>query len=187
MVTFYGKVDIKKHGKIASQMPSWTMQVQLENMAEGIAKKERALANGTIPADDIMRTKEELKKEKERYEDIISSRPKLSETDENMLSKTYKTLGNEIKQSLFTRSDMKLGFADAHEEVRRMKDPIIGISKEIANLCEDNGVRVERKSGSNYVSRDNASKLWKIIGKYLGESSNIETLRRDRTTARTGG
>jgi hypothetical protein len=184
MVTFFSKVDINKHGKIGSQMPAWTMTTLVEELREGIDRKERALEAGTIPSDDIMKTKENLKREKERYESIVSGRPELSETDENMLLKSYKTLGSEIGNSMFTRSDMKMGLADAHEEVRRMKDPIIGVNKDIAGLCEENGISVSKKNGANYVSRDGATKIWKIIGKYFGEPSNVESLRRDKVKSR---
>ena len=179
MVTFFGKVDLNKAGKIASHMPAWTMQPQIEELEEEIGRKERSLERGEVPLDNIPQTKEELNREKTRLADILGGKPKLSETEENKLHKVYKDLGTSIKSSMFTRSDMLKGVASPHEEVRRMKGAVIGIDKETASLCEANGIQIKKNDGSFYVSRDGASKMWKIVKKYFNENSNVEVLRKD--------
>lgn len=178
-IKFFGKVDLNKEGNISSQMPAWSMKNQLEELEEEVARKERALERGDIPHDSIATTREDLKKEKKQLNAIKESKPKFSETEENKLWKMHKDLGNVIKPTLFTRSEMMKGTASPHEEMRRMKDPCISVPKEIAELCSDNGIKVSEEKNNFLVSRDGASHMWKLIGRYFGENTNIEALRKD--------
>ena len=186
MIKFFGKVDMNKQGNIASEIPAWAMTTHIDELQESIDSRGRALESGSIPFDNIQYQREELKKEKEKLNAIVESRPKLSELEENKLRKIQKEITPEIKNSMFTRSEMHMGLASPHEEVRRMIEPIIGINKEAAEICEHNGIRVTKKGNSVFVSRNGATKLWKLIGKYFGEQTNVEALRRDKATARTG-
>ncbi len=179
MISFFGKVDRNKEGKIASTAPAWTLKTQIEDLEEDIARKERSLERGDIPVDSIPMTREELKKEKKRLGEILESRPKLTEAEENKLYKIHKDLSTAIKPALFTRSEMMKGVASAHEEMRRMKDPVMNVNKDIAELCEVNNIQVTAKKDGLYISRDGATHIWKLIGKYFSEPSNVETLRRD--------
>ena len=186
MISFFGGVDKNKKGNRASEVPSWAMQTHIEDLREGIASKERAIERGDIPLDSIPQTRAEIQKEKQRLTDILDSRPKASPDVEDKLWKVYRSLSKDIQDSLFTRSDMKLGLASPHEEARRMVNPIIKVTKDIVELCEKNGVPVAVKGNEAYLTRNNASKIWKWAGHYLGEPTNVETLRRDKVTARTG-
>ena len=56
-------------------------------------------------------------------------------------------------------------------------DPMGSKILEIPQPRDDN----ERKG----ISRNEAARVYKIVGKYLGENTNIEALRRDRLTARS--
>lgn len=178
-IKFFGKIDLNKDGKIASKIPAWAMRTHIEDLEEEIGRKERALEAGTIPLDNIPKTKEELRNEKKKLQSILESKPELTETEKNKVWKVYKDLGTAIKPALFSRSDMQKGLASAHEEMRRMKDPVMSINKEIAELCEANGIRVTEKKEGLYVSRDGAVDMWKHIGRYLGEATNVEVLRKD--------
>lgn len=186
MVKFFGRVDMNKQGNIASDMPAWSMTTHIDELQESIDSRERSLESGAVPFDNIQYQREELKKEKEKLNAILESRPKLSETDENKLRKIEKEVVPEIRNWLFTRSEMHMGLASPHEEVRRMTEPIIGIGKEAAEICEHNGIRVSRKGNSAFVSRNGAEKMWKLIKKYFNEPANVEALRRDKATVRTG-
>lgn len=179
MISFFGKVDRNKEGHITSTTPAWTMKGQIEELEEEIGRKERALERGDIPVDSIPNTKDELRKEKKRLGEILEGRPKLTETDENKLWKIHKDLATAIKPSLFSRSEMLKGLASPHEEMRRMKEPVMNINKDIAEFCEANNIKVTEQKGGLYVSRDNAAHAWKMIGKYFGEAANVESLRRD--------
>ena len=102
---------------------------------------------------------------------ISSSRPKLKGKDKDDIAKGYKELGGQIAESMFTLSDMKRGTASAHEEARRMVKPIISVDPKLAASCG-----VNTKDGM--VSRNDASKIYKIMGKLIGDNTNIEVLRK---------
>lgn len=178
-IQFFGKIDLNKDGKIASKIPAWAMRPHIEELEEEIGRKERALEAETIPMDSIPKTKEDLRKEKKKLQDILESKPTLTETEQNKVWKIYKDLGTAIKPALFSRSDMMKGLASAHEEMRRMKDPVMSINREVADICESNGIRVTEKKEGLFVSRDGAIDMWKHIGRYLGEQTNVEILRKD--------
>jgi hypothetical protein len=77
-----------------------------------------------------------------------------------------------LKEALPSREELRQGWVDPHEEARRMVKPCIeGIDPELATAC---GVKMTGKK----VSRDGATKIWKIMGRLLGEHVNIERLRR---------
>lgn len=168
---FFGKIDRDRDGNIGSTLPAWYFDSQVDTMKETIQRRESALERGDIPADYVYQTREDLKRDKERLDSIESSRPKLDDKHSDMLDKAYKELSSDIKDSMFTRDDMQRGFADAHEEARRMTKPCIKIDPELARKCG-----VDARDGM--VSRNDATKIFKIVGKALGEETNVERLRK---------
>lgn len=187
MIQFFSKVDRNKAGKRASETPSWAMQSHIDNLRESIDSKKRMLERGNCPLDAVPQTQAEIRKEEARLNEILDSRPKTSPDIEDKLYKVYKSLGKDIQDTLFTRSDMKLGLASPHEEARRMTEPIIKVTKDIVELCKENEVPVNVKGGEAFLTRNNATKVRQWIGKFLGEETNVEALRRDKVTHRTGG
>ena len=102
------------------------------------------------------------------------SKPKLKGKEEEEAAKFYGHLSDQLRDAMPSRSDMKKGLADAHEEVRRMTTPIIdvrGKTKMLSNMG------IEAKGGK--ITRTQAAKAFKIVGRVLGEPTNIEYLRRD--------
>jgi len=186
-IQFFGKVDKRKQdGKIASEYPAWYMRSQIEELEESINRKERELQRGTIPPSEVMYAKAELEKEQKRLGEIRESEPKLTDAERDSISKVYKELGKEIQDTLFTKTDMMKGLADAHEEARLMVGDVISVKdKAFAEMCEACGIPLEREGKARRaISRNEASRVYKIIGRYLGENTNIERLRRDKITAR---
>lgn len=181
-VKMFGKIDINQYGKISSEIPAWAMQTHIEELSEEIDSKERSLARGEVPLDVVPQTREEIRKSRETLEKIIESKPKVSDAERDKLWKIYKETGKKIDDTMFSRSEMKLGLASPHEEARRMKDPIIKIDADMVELCEANSISVSKKGDSAYVSRDQATKAWKLIGYLIGEATNVEVLRRDKAT-----
>ena len=71
---------------------------------------------------------------------------------------------------------MRKGLADAREEMKRMTEPCIEVRGDAMNIAKACNVKITKGK----VSRDGAAKVWKILGKALGDSpTNIEHLRRD--------
>jgi len=181
-IQFFGSVDRKGKtdtGKITSAYPAWYFTAHLEEMKEGIDRKYRSIQRGEIPASELDLAGITLEKETKRYEQIMLSRPKLEDKDVDDLAKVYKELEKEIGASLFTRSDMKKGLVDVHEEARRMSEPIINVDRNV-ELLREMGINIPKNK--SMVSRNQASKAYKILGKLLGENTNVERLRKDYAT-----
>jgi len=182
-IEFFGSVD-RKEGKpdgiVTSEYPAWMHDFKIDELKESHDRKERELAENRIPFEHVAAAKEELKLEKAKLALIEKSRPKLNDKQKDEFYGVYKDLTKEIRDKMYTRSEMMLGTANAHEEADRMITPSITIDPEIARMCNLQAV-------DGMVSRDGASKAFKMIGRILGEPTNVETLRRDNTTQRTGG
>jgi hypothetical protein len=184
-IKFFGKIDHNKHGKIGSSVPAWAMQNHIENLEEEVSSKRRALERGEIPPDKVMEFRAEVEKESKRLADIKDSRPKLTDEEEKRVDEAYKYLGLAISESMFTRSDMHLGLADAHEEARRISKPCIKIPENVVAMCKENNINVTERKGEHLVTRKHAELLYKYCGHYKNDNTNTEFLRRDKGTART--
>lgn len=176
-VTFFGPMDRKRkdpRGAITSAYPAWYFDTHLDELKEDIDRKARDLARGVIPPSEVPYAKEELEKQKERYDAILSSRPKLSAKEKDELAKVYKELEQQIVDSMPTYTEMMKGHADPHEEARKMTRPYISVGRH-GDLFKKMNIPMD----GNKVSRNGATRAYKILGKVLGERTNIETLRRD--------
>jgi len=172
-IEFFGKVDRDSKGKIISQTPAWAMHTHIDELKEGIASKRRSIDRGLIDDAQVPYLKNEILREEGKLRSIEESRPKLTAKDTDSIHKSYEGLGSAIKETLFSRDEMMKGLADAGEEARRMVNPIIKVDPKLAESC---GVKTYRGK----VSRNGASKMFQILGKTLGEPTNIEYLRPDR-------
>ncbi len=156
------------------------MYSQLDDLREGIASKERAIARGDIDPASLPQMKQDIEKETERLEQILDSKPIISDKEKDELKKVHKSLGMLIGDSMFSRDDMRNGRADAHEEDRRNRQPCIKISGEMAELCINNGIKPTETKNGIELSRNDASRLWKMAGHTIGEPTNTEYLRKDK-------
>ena len=150
-----------------------------EKYFNNISHRERAIFEGGITMGALFHqfdgTPVNLKSVKSLEEAMEKAMPKMDDKTKDKLFKVHKELGAKIADAMFTRSDMKKGLADAHEEARRMDTPVIKIGSDmsdIARACNVNPI-------DGMVSRNQAEKIWKISSRFLGENSNIESLRRD--------
>lgn len=170
---FFGEIDKNKHGNIASDYPAWMHETGIDDMREEINREERTEKMGfAAPADPERAMR--LKAKKKRLEAIESSKPKLSDKDKDEIAKYRTKLGERIGETMFTRSEMMTGRGiSAHEEAKRMSEPGISLNPKYAKMCN------ARTSGGK-ASRDNAVRVWKILGAAIGEPTNTEGLRRDR-------
>ena len=173
----FGDIDRRHHKpgeRIASGIPAWAMTQHLDEMKESIDSKKRSLEMGLIPSDNQGNYREILKREEERFEKIMASKPKILDKDRDALAEAQKDLGKKIKDSMFTQSQMEKG-ADPHEEARRMKGPCIELKSQAeADLAESCGVSVT----GGKICRDDANRMFKVAGSYLDENSNPEALRK---------
>ena len=161
---------------IASEYPAWYNRQLLDELNEDIIMLEWSISQGKIKEDKVFEARQKLDKLRKRMVDIEESVPDLDDKGRDSFAKVRKELGKEISAKMFSRSDMKKGLADSHEEARRMTEPSISLSPEAFKLAHACNVRV---SPEGKVSRTGAEKIWKITSRYLDEQSNAESLRRD--------
>ena len=179
-INFFGSVDRKgktKDGAITSEYPAFYFHTQYEELKEETEKQERQIELGLVPASELPYAKAEVERNIKRLEDIVKANPNLTGPQKDAIHDVYKDLAAQISDSMYTRTDMKKGLVDAHEEARRMSQPIISI-KGKEKFFHNMGI----KATGGKISRNQASKAYKIIGKVLGENTNTEHLRRDRKT-----
>ena len=178
-VEFFGEADKKidpetGQKRIVSEYPCWYFDTQIEEVKHQIDRLEFQLDNSELPERGIGPAKRELKKLKEMKERIDASTPEISNATKDELDKTRKELGKKIQEQMFTRSDEQKGIADAHEEYKRQSQPCIELSSNEMMLARKLNIRTQ----GNKVSRNDASRIWKIISKSLGENSDTEMLRK---------
>lgn len=175
----FGAVDKNKDNKIASEFPAWYQERQMENLQEHIDQIDRGIRSGRFSSDEIHEHKAEKARLEARMDSILKSRPNPSDSERDTLRKYYKSFGSKIQAALFTRSEMQLGLASAHEEAKRMKKPCISLTPEECSIAISCNVMPDK---NKMVSRDGAAKVFKLLGRILGEPANVEHLRLDKKT-----
>lgn len=182
-VELFGKVDRDYKDNITSEFPAWYFETQLDLMVEERASLVRRVERGQVPPDNVPYAKQEISAMQERIDEIKNSRPEIRDNERTMLQKYHKELSSKISEAMFTRSEMMMGTASAHEEAKRMVQPMIAISVPLRAMAKQCNVEIGKGSK---ISRNDATKIWKILGRLIGEGTNVEGLRRDRKTVATG-
>lgn len=171
-IQFFGNVDKTPAGKISSEMPAWFYDVHIEKLEEGIASKKRAVEMGNVPPEQIFRMKNEIKNETERIAEIKRTKPTLNGGQRTAVSNEYHKLQNQIADSMPTMREDQRGFVNPRDELARLKSPHIDISPKMAQACGVTPVKGK-------ITGDQAAKCYKIMGKVLGENTNVERLRKE--------
>lgn len=179
MESMFGNIDRTRDGAVASEYPAWAQVQQMDAFKEHIDQLERGINSGRFSRDEIHNVKAEKAKLESRLDDMMKSKPRPSDSERNMLYKHYKAFGAKIQASMFTRSDMKNGLASPREEAKRMKKPCIALEPDELGIAKSCNVQGDKK---NMVSRDAATKVFKLLGKILDEPANVEVLRLDKKT-----
>lgn len=178
-ISFFGTVDRQRsapNGKILSEYPAWYNEQLIDDLREKISSKERAIAENRVDPRELPTEKENLDQLKKRMSEIERSRPKnMDGKTKDHLAKFYKEMGKEISDLMFDRTSMMKGTADAHIEASRMEKPCINLPDEFAELASK--LNVVPTNGK--INRNQASRMWKIIGRALEEETNCEILRKD--------
>lgn len=171
-IQFFSEIDMNEKGNITSSMPAWYFEAHMEELREGIEKKERALEAGLILQDQIARTKEEVKRERSKLKGIESSKPDLQGRNKDRCWNAYKSLQEQITETMPTRKENFDGLVSPQAELKRLKTKHVKIDTEIAKAC---GVNVVHGK----ITGDEANKCYQILGRALGENTYTERLRRD--------
>lgn len=171
----FGSVDLTDKGQVKSVYPSWYFDHLKEDLQREVDRLETQIRLDQIPRSELQISRERLKQKQEKLLNLDNAAVTLRGKQKDKVSKVYEEIGQQISSSMFTRSDMKKGLADAREELNRMVEPCIEVRGDAMKLAQACNVRVTKGK----VTRDGAAKVWKILGKALGERSNVEALRRD--------
>jgi hypothetical protein len=175
-IQLYSSLDKTKDGKISSEYPVWYHDVHLDNLKESVESNKRRLSRGDVPRDQVNNVKSEIEIGEEKLKIISRSYPTLTDAEKDKLCKLYKEeLCPLISETLFTYDQMQKGIASGHEEAKRMVQPTIPIKSVIlADMIEETGGRIVNKK----VCRNDLVKVFKLVGKLIGEPSNLEVLRK---------
>jgi len=171
-IQFFGEVDLNDDGEIRSDMPAWYLEPHIDYMEEDISRKETALAQNRIVADQVPMVKEEIKQERKRLSEIKNSKPVLNDVQKDRCARAYESLKHQISDSMPTRKQAKDGLVNPYDEMKRLKEKHITIEPALAKSL---GVKTDHGK----ITGDAANKCFQILGKVLGEPTNPETLRRD--------
>ncbi|NIA30724.1 MAG: hypothetical protein GWP06_12530 [Actinobacteria bacterium] len=171
-IQFFGNVDKNAKGEIASELPAWFHDVQLEILIESMRRKERQLERGEVPPEHAFMVKNEIENEKKKITEIQMSKPTLKGGQKDMVYKEYTSLAGQISDTMPTVREDRRGFVNPREELKRLKTRHINISDKMANAC---GVKPVRGK----ITGDQAAKCYRMMGKVLGENTTIEKLRRE--------
>ena len=174
-IQFFSEVDMNDKGYITSAMPAWYFDSQIDELREGVGRKERALKMGMVPQEDIYRTREEIRKETAKLRAIEKSKPTLEGPNKDRCWNVYKSLQDQIKDTMPTRKENYDGLVSPQNELKRLKSKHIKVDPEIAKAC---GVNVVK----GHITGDEANKCYQILGRALGENTFTEALRRDGNT-----
>jgi len=177
-IIWFGEVDMNKKGVPSGDYPGWTFDQQIEELGREISSIERGFDLDAYTGKDKVKMRELLKQRKDRYEAIVSSKPKLGGKDKDAVYASFKDLGARIGESMFTYTEMHKQTADAHVEADRMVKPCIEIKSELeADFCKQRGIKIV----DGKISRNHASQMAQIFGKALGEGIiDMERFRNQR-------
>jgi len=172
----FGSVDLTDKGQVKSVYPSWYFDYLRDDLQNEVDRIETDIRNDKIPRSELSVARDRLKQKQEKLLNLDQAALTLRGKQKDKVSKVYDDLGKEIKDRLFSRDDMKKGLADPREEMKRMTEPCIEVRGDAMNIAKACNVKITKGK----VTRDGASKVWKILGKALGDSpTNVEALRRD--------
>lgn len=176
-INFFSAIDRNHKGEINSEEPAWCNPLATEKLRDEVAQIDAGLKRGEITGarEPVMRA--ELEKLAKRLDMIESSVLKLTSAQKDRIYREMKDLGEKVADLMFTRSEMKLGVADAHMEASRMVDPCVSLTPWQAEQMNRAGMRLWGSENPR-TNRTCAERLWKICRKALGELANTEILRK---------
>lgn len=145
-----------------SSMPTWYNPAFVMEENTWLTRAKRELDQNLVPQDEILQLKAQIRMREKKVKDILASQMKTEEMikkNKDAAYNRYKELGDTIADSMFTRDEMF--YVDGKHGMRARK-----ISP--------------RDEADREHYRKHLVKEWKIIGKALGEDTNIEGLRKGR-------
>lgn len=171
-IQFFGEIDRNKEGNVSSDMPAWFFDAQIDEMEEAVGRKRRELDKGDVPIQHYPLKKQQLKNLEAKLEKINASKPRLQGGQKTQFANEYHKLQNLIADSMPTRREDRMGYVSPREELNRCKTHHIQMDPGVAKSC---GIKLVKGKATG----DQAAKAYKMIGKQIGENTNIERIRKE--------
>lgn len=181
-IKWFAEVDINSRtGKPSADYPGWYFEQRIAEQEDEIRSLENAIEMDLYKGLKKKEAVQRLSAMKKRHDEILESKPNLRGVDKDRIAKVANDLGERIKASMPSYSDMQrgaTGSVDIEQEARRMVLPCIEVkSKEEADLFKQRGINIV----NGKVSRNQAITAWKIMSKSIGaDTCDAESLRNPR-------
>ena len=164
----------KVNGKVGSEYPAYYFGQQIQDLKDSERRLSHDLDADLIPGRGKPAAVAELKKVKSKLDLIESSKPKLDGAILDALASAVKELGKQLTTSYPSRTEMAKNIPDAHREYEKDVTPCIDLNGDQLTIAKKMGCKI----WEGKVSRNDASKIWKICRNLQGENSDTECLRR---------
>ncbi len=175
-IRFFAEFERHPKGGYKSEMPAWYTPRQVEELKEELKSKEHALRIGVkLPPEHEAELRQQATELKSRITEIEASRPKWTGKQKDELDSIQKELGEQIRDSMYSRDEMMQRLADPHKELKRAMDLNFKIDPDLASAA---GVPFVKGK----TSREGAIKVWKMIRRGIDpdNETNPEYLRRQK-------
>ena len=171
-IVWFTEVDYNPNGKVSADFPAYYFD--LKELKEDIRALSEQLDDGIYQGKRKRDAEKRLTTLKDRFDKIESGRPKLEGPTKDKVVRSAKDLGERIKDSMFSYDSHWKQTADPHEVAERMVNPCIEVKDEcVASFVKQRGFRVE----NGKISQNDASIVFKVMSKLLGEPSDTDRLR----------
>lgn len=179
-IQFFSEIDMNPShpDQIGSTYPAWYYTEQYNRLSEDIEQEKRMLTMFNLPDASKPVKIAKIKKMEERLEKIKEAEANFK-PNMDKIKVMSEELSEKISEAMYRRNDETKGFVNPHKVAESLITPCIEISGDIARIASDNGFNVSKKGSKGLLNLNDASRLWQISRKALGEDSNVETLRRD--------
>ena len=191
-INLWGEGDIeydRRTGKklFKSGFPAFCFPQKIEAMKDerdGLKARLNAdpkmagLAGGSMPLiDDRSRAnvRADIRDLDDRIEARTKSKDDLDSKLRDQLYAIYKNMGALISEAMYSYTAQREGFVDSQKEFRRMTANLIPVNNDIVRWFKKCNVPLPDEDKK--TNRKNLEMAWKILGHYVGEETNTETLR----------
>lgn len=156
--------------------PSWFLKGQINTLEEEINVLGGMLARDEFLTDEqAKRVRDRVRRLRGRYEEIVSSKPRLLPGDKDRLHKLRKTLEAELRDNMPPYSEVMRGTADIEEILEKNKGHWFPCG-EFHDVLSDLNCKIGE---GGRIGMDDMSRTYSIISELLDEDPRPEKLRRD--------
>ena len=130
-IKWFAEVDINSRtGKPSADYPGWYFEQRIAEQEDEIRSLENAIEMDLYKGLKKKEAVQRLSAMKKRHDEILESKPNLRGVDKDRIAKVANDLGERIKASMPSYSDMQrgaTGSVDIEQEARRMVLPCIEV------------------------------------------------------------